>query len=190
MKIEKDCFHCRVVMLGNTQVGKTTILNRLLGGPHIDAEPTVGANYQLYVREIDKRKIEIQIWDTAGQEKYRSLGPIYFRNALGAVVVYDVTNLASFNALDGWIKAFQDVAGKQTVIAIVGNKKDRDDIVVDCAKAEQWAEHNNYIHATTSAVTGEGIAEVFRDLSERLLRTRADQLDGLDVAQKERSNCC
>ena len=191
MKIEKDCFHCRVVMIGNTEVGKTSIMNRLILGTFNSGEgATVGANYQLYIQEVNQHKIEIQIWDTAGQEKYRSLGPIYFRNALGAIVVYDVTNRTSFDTLSEWITAFQNVAGTETVIAVIGNKSDRPDAVVDIGQAEAWAQKHGYHHFITSAKNGDGVVDAFRELAKLLLRMRADQLEAPVLPATTRGGCC
>ena len=176
MQVECGSFHCRVVVIGDASVGKTSILNQLVDHSFQEHEQsTVGANYQLFVQEIDGVKIEIQIWDTAGEEKFRSLGPIYFRNSLGAVVVYDVTSRKSFQDLESWVNSFQEVAGPETIITIVGNKIDKIDIAVSTEEAAKWADQRGFEHFRTSAKTGEGIRETFRQVAVRLLKSRVQK---------------
>ena len=175
MQVDSGSFHCRVVVIGEASVGKTSILNQLIDHCFYEHEQsTVGANYQLFVQEVDGVKIEIQIWDTAGQEKFRSLGPIYFRNSLGAVVVYDVTNRHSFDNLETWITSFQDVAGTNTVVTVVGNKCDmpESEIQIPESEAQKWAETKGYESFRTSAKTGVGVKETFYSLARQLLKNR------------------
>lgn len=181
MQVDSGSFHCRVVVIGEASVGKTSILNQLIDHSFYEHEQsTVGANYQLFVQEVDGVKIEIQIWDTAGQEKFRSLGPIYFRNSLGAVVVYDVTNRHSFDNLETWINSFQDVAGTNTVVTVVGNKCDmpQAEVQIPESEAEKWAEMHGYEAFRTSAKTGAGVKEAFYALARQLLKNRMSKTRG------------
>lgn len=181
MQVDSGSFHCRVVVIGEASVGKTSILNQLIDHSFYEHEQsTVGANYQLFVQEVDGVKIEIQIWDTAGQEKFRSLGPIYFRNSLGAVVVYDVTNRHSFENLETWITSFQEVAGTNTVVTVVGNKCDmpESEVQIPESEAAKWAEMKGYECFRTSAKTGDGVRETFYSLSRQLLKNRMSKTRG------------
>jgi small GTP-binding protein len=161
-------------MIGDASVGKTCMLTQLTEHKFSAMEVgTVSANYQLYLEEIDGLRIEIQIWDTAGQEKFRSLGPIYYRNALGAVAVFDVTNRSSFDNLPEWISSFTDVTGKGPVIVVVGNKCDLSHrFQVTREEAAQWAAGKGLAAHFTSARTGEGIRELFQSLARRLMQVR------------------
>ncbi|OHS94812.1 small GTP-binding protein [Tritrichomonas foetus] len=174
MYVESNSFHCRVVIIGDASVGKTSLLNQLIDHNFQEYEQsTIGANYQLYVEEIDGTKIEIQIWDTAGQEKFKSLGPIYYRNSLGAAVVFDVTNRKTFDDLSEWITSFTEVAGTDTTIVIVANKTDiveRQQVEFD--EVKEWAESNGYMVFATSAKTGDGVTELFRALARDILTNR------------------
>jgi len=175
MKADDSCLHCRVVVIGDSAVGKTSILNQLIDNAFNPFEQsTVGANYQLFIEEIDGQKVEMQIWDTAGQEKFRSLAPIYFRNSAGAVAVYDQTSRSSFEHLDNWIKTFRDIAGTDTAIAIAGNKCDLESAIeVPITEANEWASQRGFEIISTSARSGTGVRTLFSKLAHQLLQTNA-----------------
>ena len=125
--------------------------------------------FVIHVEEIENTRIEMQIWDTAGQEKFRSLGPIYYRNADAAVVVFDTTQQISFKHLDSWIDAFTEVAGTEAVITIAGNKCDIvDENEVTNDMAQKYAEENGYSYFPTSALKGDGIQEMFHSIALKL----------------------
>ena len=195
MQISSESFQCRIVIIGDTSVGKTSILNQLIDQTFQEYEQTtVGANYQLYVEEIDGKKVEIQIWDTAGQEKFKSLGPIYYRNARGAAVVFDVTNRNTFDHLSEWINAFTEVAGTDTSIFIVANQIDKiDKRQVDSDEIKSWADSNAYRVFETSAKTGEGVAELFHEIAVEILKnfvSNAKQIQNAEPYEGERKCNC
>jgi small GTP-binding protein len=159
----------RVVIIGEANVGKTSLLNQFIEHRFNDREmSTVGANFQVYSEEIDGVEIGLQIWDTAGQEKFRSLSPIYFRKSRGALVVFDVTNEKSFAALEGWISMFTDVAGPDTKLVIVGNKCDLPHQSISMTHAREWAQKKGLPFFETSAKTGKGLGDPFRFLAKDL----------------------
>ncbi|OHT03529.1 small GTP-binding protein [Tritrichomonas foetus] len=185
-------FHGRVVLIGNTAVGKTSILNQVMDHTFNDIEPTtIGANYQLYTCDIDDIHVEIQIWDTAGQERFRSLGPIYFRNSIGAICVYDATNKESFNSLPDWISSFTSIAGTDTLIAIVGNKCDlSEEIQVTKEDADYFAQESGYLSFQTSAKTGDGIDNLFKTIAQELIATKTTNFEQPKLQQGGSSGCC
>jgi small GTP-binding protein len=163
----------RVVVVGDSSVGKTSLLNRLIEHRFNEMElNTIGANFQIYSEVVDGAKLGLQIWDTAGQEKFRSLGPIYFRKAQGALVVFALSAHKSFEAIDNWISTFTDVAGRDAVIVLVGNKSDLIEREVSEAEAQKWAQERNIAFFETSAKTGQGVAEPFRYLARQLMARR------------------
>ena len=168
-----DSVSFRVCVIGDSSVGKTAILNRLIDQKfNLHDPPTINANYQIYVAELGDARVEMQIWDTAGQEKFRSLGPIYFRNAVGAIAVYDQTQRTSFEHLSRWIRDFTEVAGPGTSIAIAANKNDLTDFEVQFTEAQDWAREQNFIIAQTSAKTGEGIEALFSLFARELVKNQ------------------
>ena len=191
MIVERS-YHGRVVLIGDSAVGKTSILNQLFDHTANAAVPTVGANYQIYVEEIDGVKVEIQIWDTAGQETYRSLAPIYFRNARAAIAVYDVTSPGTLEALRDWVKLFRDVAGEDQLIFVVGNKIDlADDRKVSRESGKQWAERLRITETReVSAKTGEGVQDLFTDLARKLIQSTPRVEKTLPAQNANGTSCC
>jgi small GTP-binding protein len=191
--------HARVVVVGDSTVGKTSILGHLVSrtfNPH--QAPTVVSNFHYYADDVGGIGVELQIWDTAGQEKFRALGPIYFRNASAAIAVYDRTSRESFEHLPQWIDAFTETAGPQAVIAVAANKRDLPNERVTFSEAEEWAREHNYAIVETSAVTGAGIQQLFSGLvgailrslsSERLVRLRSES-EPLPPPADEGGKCC
>ena len=99
----------RVIMIGDTLVGKTSIVNKLIYDTFNEKElPTIGSMFALYSKPSNSPKYEMQIWDTAGQEKFRSLTPIYFQNADAGVFVFDVSQRKTFQNIESWISLFTD----------------------------------------------------------------------------------
>lgn len=193
MLVEDSSFHCRVVVVGDASVGKTSLLNQLIDHTYNQFEQsTVGANYQLFVQEIEGVKVEIQIWDTAGQEKFKSLGPIYFRNSLGCVAVYDITNRQSFLDLPEWIESFTQVAGPETIIAVAGNKADLEEQrQVNTEEAQEWAGKFSYLFAETSAKTGSGISQLFMQLATNLFKFQSSKHKNQSIMKpkQQESDC-
>ena len=193
----RDNLH-RVVTIGETSVGKTAIITQLVKRTfNPNEKSTVGAMFFIYNEKVDNELIEMQIWDTAGQERFRSLGPIYYRGAEAAVVVFDYTSLTSFEKLQNWVSAFQDVAGAETIIFIVGNKIDlKENIQVQEEVAENWAKDNGFRFFSTSALTGHGIQETFHELavaikasSKKKTITTSPDLEAPSGAGQKKS-CC
>jgi small GTP-binding protein len=184
----------RVVTVGEESVGKTSITSRLIDDTFNQYEPgTVGANYQQYSEEIEGTKMDVQIWDTAGQEKFKSLSPLYFRNAAAAVCVFSLTSKASFVNLKGCIDDFVKVAGTSASVFIAANKCDLvDEFEVAMDEAVEWAQANRYPIFKTSAKTGEGIKEMFKELLAELYRTRVKGRMNLSLKgnKNQKSGCC
>lgn len=186
-------YHGRFVLIGDASVGKTSILNRMSGKPFsINESSTIGANYQLLTNDIDDMHVEVQLWDTAGQEKFRSLIPVYFRNAIGSLVVFDLTNRVSFENLDSWISTFKEFAGEETSIIIVGNKCDlQDKIEVSNEEATQWSESCGYLYFCVSANTGEGIPALFDSISRELIKTKVTTSSkSFTITETSQNSCC
>lgn len=160
----------RVVVLGESSVGKTSIINQLV---HNEINPmeqsTIGASFIIFEEVIDGNRIGMQIWDTAGQEKYRSLSPIYCRGAAAAIITYDITSIASFSKLEQWANLVGDVSGTDTVIFVAGNKCDLTaSAEVSDEEVNAWAEARGFPVVKTSAKTGQGVSELFHAIAIEL----------------------
>ena len=140
--------------------------------------------------------VNLQIWDTAGQERYRSLGPIYYRNADVGLVVFSLADKESADNIEGWFDSFSSIAGADTLTFIVANKKDIDDNSVDMQRMREWATERGLPVFETSALSGEGVSELFKEIGELIIKRgnppkSIDDQTPTEVSQSsERSSCC
>ena len=162
----------KIVIIGSVAVGKTAITNRLQYQQfEEDYQPTIGAGYIPYRTTCDGKDVELQIWDTAGMERYKSLGPIYYRDAVAAIIVYDQTDQESADAINKWLDAFKGTVKEKTFIAIAANKDDLPNKVVNNDEIKNWAEENGFSFFITSAKTGTGVNEMFSTLVREVMKT-------------------
>ena len=169
----------KVIVVGESSTGKTTIIQRLVQGTfREEAQSTVGVEFKSFVCTVDGKQRKLQIWDTAGQERFRSVAKSYFRNAVGAFLVFDVCSRASFEALDGWLNDIQSLSHPNSVIVLIGNKIDlTESRCISQNEATHYAERNGLIYIETSARSGVGIQEAFvRITREITIRIDAGQL--------------
>lgn len=122
---------------------------------------------------VDGASTNLNIWDTAGQERYHALNAVYYREASGALIVYDVTDEDSFDKVKTWSLELRKYLEEDTPIIIAGNKSDVPQRTVSLQKAEQYAEENGFTHSSTSAKTGNNVEETFMQLA-RQIRERAE----------------
>ena len=166
---------CQILIIGDPSVGKTSVIRRYTNGTFKEEYlSTVGLDYYSKEEIIDGKTINIKLWDTAGEERYKSLTQNYFRNAEGVLLVFDVTNTDSFNNLKEWINSIkQNMEGKNIFIPIIiiGNKLDMEDQrEITKEQAEQFVSENKYKYFETSAKTGEGIDKSIRELAVQILK--------------------
>jgi Ras-related protein Rab-22 len=115
----------KVVLLGDTGVGKSSLVLRFVTNNFKPfSESTIGASFMSKMIIVSGKTIKYQIWDTAGQEKYHSLAPMYYRGAAAAIIVYDITRKNTFNTLKNWVQELMTQGPKDISIAIAGNKAD------------------------------------------------------------------
>jgi len=170
---EDEYIPCKIVLLGEAGVGKTSIITRYISGSFSQVVMTsTGSSFVAKKIELDdKKKVKLQIWDTAGQERYRSLAKIFYQSAAVAVLVYDVTLKKSFEQLkEYWVKEIKDNAPDNIIIAIAANKSD--DYLnqdVDTADGKKLAKSLDALFICTSAKLGNGIEELFKLSGEKFL---------------------
>ncbi|XP_064396971.1 ras-related protein Rab-21-like [Halichondria panicea] len=161
----------KVVLLGEGAVGKTSIVLRYVENRFNDRhDSTLQASFLQRTLNIGPKRIQLAIWDTAGQERFHALGPIYYRDAQGAIVVYDITDVDSFTKAKNWIKELRRIVGEDIAVCIVGNKIDLEkNRTVLTTEAESYAASVGATHFSTSAKQNKGIQELFLDLSKRII---------------------
>ena len=172
---EEDDEICKVVLLGESGVGKTSIISRFINGTFEESlMSTNGASYvsrNLTFPEYQNRMIRFEIWDTAGQEQYRALNKIFYKDAGICILVYDITNIKSFNSLkDYWYDQIYDTCSKQVVLGLVANKSDlyeNEKVSEDIAR--NFANEINAIFMYTSACKFIGIDELFHNVGCRYI---------------------
>jgi small GTP-binding protein len=190
----------KVCVIGDTDVGKSSLTKRYIDGKMPDnSTPTIGASFlqkRVKVKGVD---ISLQIWDTAGQERFRSMAPMYYKQAKAAVCVFDMTNEESFHRLSAWIKDLKQHADPNAVVCIAGNKCDKPNSF-DKGQAIKFADANGAKFFATSALTGDGVDELFGSLSSLIvdiydLKAMVQQDDGLELDLQKKSRgkkakCC
>lgn len=177
----------KVVMLGEGRVGKTSFLHRFIHNSFDEeCQSTVKATMYANAKiEAGDATHDVSIWDTAGQERYHALGPIYYRDAHGAVLVYDITDKDSFDKVKVWLKELHQVVGEGINIVVCGNKSDLErERKVNKKEAEEWAALNNAPHFLCSAKLGLKVADAFQMLVKNVVKT----LDEKDAASKAAKN--
>ena len=189
----------KLVLLGDSGVGKTSIVTQYVSGTAPDnVNPTIGAAFVTKDVNIDGQQLELLIWDTAGQEVYRGLAPMYYRSALIAIIVFDVTKAESFDSVSYWIKELKTNVEESIVILVCGNKIDLEEKrVIEFQSANSMANENGALYAETSASSGAGVDRMFQVAISNLLQTKGNIIDspGNNVNIQEndgprRKKCC
>jgi small GTP-binding protein len=196
--------NCKIVLLGESGVGKTCIISRYVNGTYDDkSESTNGASYASKTIEIQGKNLRFDIWDTAGQEKYRSLTKFFYKDATIAILVYDITRKQSFEELKNyWYDQLKTCGEKNVVIGIAGNKCDKfDEEEVSETEAKEFASSVDAVFGLTSAFKNSGIDELFNKVGSKFLdpNYQSDgtaptknniKLDGDEKKKKKDKKCC
>ena len=158
----------KIILIGDPGTGKTNILSKYIKNKFDDnSKATVGVELSTKSFTINNNIVNTQIWDTAGQERYRSLTKAYYKGALGALVVYDITNKTTFDNTDKWIYDLRISAEEKISIILIGNKNDLEDKrVVSKENGEEKAKSFGVAFMETSALTGDNIEVTFKTLVE------------------------
>jgi small GTP-binding protein len=160
----------KVVVVGSSGVGKSSIVKRLIQDVfQPEGTPTCGADYYTYSCPVESETVRLQIWDTAGQERFKSISKSYFRSAVGAILVYDITSMASFDDLTGWLNEFQSLALPNAYVLLIGNKADLDaERNVGPQFVKAFADRHNLQPIETSAQSGQNVREAFARLAREV----------------------
>lgn len=194
----------KVVILGHTGVGKTSLVNQYVRGTYQgNTTTTIGAAYTQKFIDLNNYRISLQIWDTAGQERFRSMLPMYYRNAQAAILVYDVTDPTTMEKLPEWVYELQQRGSQDIILTIASNKADLAGTSPQSVAPEVAQAYAKEIGATmfeTSAKTGKGIESLFNDLAQKLLQRHLateqqknqapNNVVNLNAQAQPRTGCC
>ena len=189
-----------IFLLGDTQVGKTSMIEALEGKPFRDTNlSTIGVDFIFKSAVFDGKKYDFKIYDTAGQERYRSISKSTIKITDGFLLVFSVNNRKSFELINYWYDSIKDVIDiKRKVIILIGNKIDLPNREVTNAEAVSFAKSKNIKYFETSAKTGFGIKEAFRELYQEiydLFKSSKEKTENnIDLNEgnkdKKESKCC
>ncbi|XP_009629778.1 ras-related protein Rab-2-A-like [Nicotiana tomentosiformis] len=179
----------KFIVVGETGVGKTCIMNQFTEkrfDPVYDV--TIGAGYGSRIITVHKKQIKLQIWDTAGQEKFRSITRAYYRDAAGALLVYDVTKRHTFERLSSWLEDIRQQG--DTTVMVVGNKCDAGENIraVSAEEGEEFAKSNGCLFVEASAKTALNVAAAFNNTAEKICEKmgygdveKVDETPGINI---------
>jgi small GTP-binding protein len=206
---EENKYLIKIVVIGDVNVGKTNIIRRLLGEEYKEMESTIGVEFAyINIDNIDPedktKKLSIQIWDTSGAERYRSITTSHIRNADGAYIVYDVTNESSFENLNFWYDCIRNSTDEDIIIYLIGNKSDliyEHGRMVPKENAINFVKNKNlHGYAECSAKNNENVSDTFKSFYKTIYKRNKMKLEEktknkLELEKKiskerEKKECC
>ena len=171
-----------LMLLGDAQVGKTSMILKLIGNEFNDSQlTTVGKESYIYQININGQELKMKIWDTAGQERFRSMSSQVIKNSDAVILVYAIDNKNSFLAIEQWLNKINDLTDlTKKPIIIVGNKSDLDDSLreVEYEEGKKYAYDKGYKFFETSSKTGVGIKESFEEIFNQLYKIYEKEIIG------------
>ncbi|ONK64932.1 uncharacterized protein A4U43_C07F31600 [Asparagus officinalis] len=190
--------NAKLVLLGDVGTGKSSIVLRFVKGQFVEfQESTIGAAFFSQMLAVNDETVKFEIWDTAGQERYHSLAPMYYRGAAAAIVVYDITNPASFTRAKKWVQELQAQGNANCVMALAGNKADLlESRKVSTEEAKIYAQENGLFFMETSAKTAINVNDMFYEIAKTLLHQAEPSPNPTGMflsdrpAQRNASSCC
>ena len=181
----------KIVVLGDINVGKTSILSRFRYGTfEASYMPTLGIDFFTKNLFYEDKTIRLILWDTAGQERFRSLIPTYLKNADCIIIVYDITNKESFYSLNHWLKSAKDNTVEETIFIICGNKIDlKEKRTITNEEINEYIKKNNLIYVECCAKNGDGIKELFNTIAQNLGESNFAKSEyiNIDFNEKEKN---
>lgn len=200
----------KLVLIGDSGVGKSNLLSRFTRNEfNLESKSTIGVEFATKSLNVDGKIIKAQIWDTAGQERYRAITSAYYRGAVGALLVFDVTRRATFENVERWLRELREHTDPNIVVMLVGNKSDlRHLVAVSTDDGKALAERESLFFMETSALEStnvenafsEVLMQIYRIVSRRAVEagedaassvpSKGERIDIHDDSSKKRFGCC
>lgn len=184
----------KICLIGDCFVGKTSIINRYIKDEFTNTQPSIGACHsKKKIQLSESEEYDIEIWDTAGQEKFKSIVPMYYKGSKGILVVFDLCNRESFEGAQKWVEELKN-QNNNAILALVGNKCDMEEkrkVSQDSAKT--FAKNNNMIYYEVSAKSNTNINALFNKLVELIPKNQNQNEDRRkleDVKTVQQKGCC
>merc|ERR1712137_1301762 len=173
----------KVVLIGDSGVGKSNLLSRFTRNEFcLESKSTIGVEFATRTLQVEGKTVKAQIWDTAGQERYRAITSAYYRGAVGALLVYDITKTVTFENVERWLKELRDHADANIVIMLVGNKSDLRHLrEVPTEAAKEYAEKNSLSFIETSALDATNVELAFQNILTEIYHQSARPSQGDEV---------
>ena len=204
LKSNHEPISCKVILVGDSGVGKTSIINRYLKQYSENQKATIGASYANKLEKIDDFEINFDIWDTAGQERFRSVNTIFYKEAYVCIMVYDITKPESFESIkDYWYNTVSDNASGKIIYGIAGNKIDLyEEEKVDQNKVKEQCDSIDALFKATSAKQNTCIDDIFKELGKKFIQSdlfkylisqntdNNKKLDLNKIDKKKKKGCC
>ena len=187
----------KILLLGDSEVGKSCFLMRYSDNVFVENYiSTIGLDYKLkYVQLETGETIKVQLWDTAGQDRYRTIAKNYYKGSHGILLLYDVTKLSSFENIREWIKDIKEEVYEKAMIFLIGNKIDKTtERKITTEQGTKLAEEYNLPFFEASAKSGENVDEIFKFLykkiSEVYIEIQKEKGEKLGKSNKKKIRCC
>ena len=162
-----------ILTVGETQVGKTSLILRFIDRVfYYDTKTTIGVDFKVKRINLLNKNVLVKIWDSAGQERFKTVTRQYYKNAEGVMLIYDVTSQKSFSMIEEWFKSIIENKRKGAEVILIGNKKDMVNRVISAEQGESLAKKFEIKYYETSALSGENVDQVFEELAENILKIK------------------
>ena len=164
----EEAQRCKILLLGESAVGKTSLFKSFFSEPGSQVTPTIGVEYKQKIMDIEGQVLKVQIWDTAGSERFRTVTPIYYRRVDGAMLVFDLSDASSFRKIDFWVEELSERGEDRAVMVLVGNKSDIAEREVSEHEGKARAEQLGIDYVETSSRDTESTMEAFHRLIHKI----------------------
>ena len=187
----------KILLLGDSEVGKSCFLMRYSDNIFVENYiTTIGLDYKLKYVQLDSGEtIKVQLWDTAGQDRYRTIAKNYYKGSHGILLLYDITKENSFENIREWVQNIREEVYEKAIIFLIGNKIDKkDERKITTEQGQKLAEEYNLPFFEASAKSGENVEEIFKNLYQKISEVYVDiqkeRGSKLNSNNKKRIKCC